>query len=149
MIYFISPFTPKSTLILYNKSNVPFSTQYLYNMKKNDTKSSAMRHGVRTKRLGRPADQRKAILRSLVTQVLTHGTIKTTVTRSKYVRKYVDKMITLSKNGSLHSRRQMEAYVYNKTLVKSIMSEAPERYSNRSGGYCSVNILPRTRRGDA
>merc|ERR1719321_1429296 len=110
---------------------------------------SAMRHGVRTNRLGRPSDQRKAIIRSLVTQVLTHGTIKTTATRAKYIRKYVDKMITLSKNGSLHSRRQIESYVYNKTLVNSIMSEAPERYSNRSGGYCSVKKELRVRRGDA
>merc|ERR1719160_2342392 len=109
----------------------------------------SMRHGVRTKRLGRPADQRKAILRSLVTQILTHGTIRTTAARAKYVRKYVDKMITLSKNGSLHSRRRMEAYIYNKTLVSSIMLEAPERYSNRSGGYCRVKIEPRLRRGDA
>merc|ERR1719387_2907976 len=91
----------------------------------------AMRHGVRTKRLGRPADQRRAIIRSLVTQILTHGTLKTTAARAKYVRKFVDKMITLSKNGNIHSRRQMEAFIYNKTLVNSIMLEAPERYANR------------------
>merc|ERR1712159_352255 len=65
----------------------------------------AMRHGVRTNRLGRPADQRKAIIRSLVTQVLTHGSIKTTSVRANYVRKFVDKMITLSKNGGIRSRR--------------------------------------------
>merc|ERR1719265_3033744 len=105
----------------------------------------AMRHGIRTKRLGRPADQRKAIIRSLVTQVLTYGTIKTTATRAKYIRKYVDKMITLSKNGSLHSRRQMEAVVFNKTLVNSIMSEPGSAYATRNGGYCRVNVERRVR----
>merc|ERR1719160_2003426 len=93
----------------------------------------SMRHGVRTKRLGRPADQRKAIIRSLVTQVLTHGTIKTTATRARYIRKYVDKMITLSKKGNLNSRRNMEKYIYNKALVSSIIVEAPMRYADRYG----------------
>merc|ERR1712066_809743 len=78
----------------------------------------AMRHGVRTNRLGRPADQRKSMIRSLVTEVLTHGRIKTTLTRAKYIRKYVDKMISLSKDGSLHARRQMEAFILNKKTSK-------------------------------
>merc|ERR1719265_46997 len=99
-----------------------------------------MRHGVRTNRLGRPADQRKAIIRSLVSQVLTHGAIKTTSVRAKYIRKFVDKMITLSKNGGIHSRRQMEAFIYNKKLVSSIMTDAPERYAERQGGYCRVKV---------
>merc|ERR1719159_478444 len=97
----------------------------------NGTMVMAMRHGLRKNRLGRPADQRKALIRSLVTNVLTHGKIKTTVVRAKYIRKYVDKMIGLSKKGSLTSRRQIEAFIYNKNLAKSIMQQAPDRYSDR------------------
>merc|ERR1712070_1009960 len=101
-----------------------------------------MRHGVRTNRLGRPADQRKALIRSLATDVLTHGKVKTTVLRAKYVRKYVDRMVTLAKRGDLHSRRQMEAFIYNKSLVQSVLEEAPKRFSERNGGYCRVTRLP-------
>merc|ERR1712048_111980 len=110
---------------------------------------NAMRHGVRTNRLGRPADQRKAMIRSLVTDVLNHGRVKTTLVRAKYIRKYTDKMITLSKDGSLHARRQMEAFIYNKKLVKSIIEAAPTRYATRQGGYCRVTRVPELRRGDS
>ena len=94
---------------------------------------SAMRHGVRTNRLGRPADQRKSLIRSLVTEVLTHGKINTTLVRAKYIRKYVDRMITLSKDGTLNARKEMERFIYNKTLVRSIMEEAPKRYASKVG----------------
>merc|ERR1719420_453201 len=73
------------------------------------TVANAMRHGCRSNRLSRAADQRKALIRSLVTEVLTHGRIRTTVVRAKYLRKHVDKIISLSKIGSLHGRRQLEA----------------------------------------
>merc|ERR1719198_1365007 len=115
----------------------------------NQCQQTAMRHGLRTKRLGRPADQRKALIRCLVTDVLVHGKIKTTQTRAKYIRKYVDKMITLSKKGSLHARRQMEAFIYNKKLVKAIIEEAPKRYGERNGGYCRVSMEIEARKGDA
>merc|ERR1719159_292959 len=115
----------------------------------NGTMVMAMRHGLRKNRLGRPADQRKALIRSLVTEVLTHGKIKTTVVRAKYIRKYVDKMISLSKNGSLPSRRRMEAFIYNKALVDSIIENAPKRYADRSGGYCRVTRETEMRKGDA
>merc|ERR1712224_9196 len=106
-----------------------------------------MRHGIRTNRLGRPADERKALIRSLTTDVLTHGRVRTTVTRAKYIRKYVDRMITLSKDGTIHARRQMESFLYTKKLVKSIMKEAPDRYASRHGGYSRVLSEFGVRRG--
>merc|ERR1711988_951312 len=122
-----------------------FSKKILANGKelchtKNDQALIAMRHGIRTKRLGRPADQRKALIRSLTTDVLTHGRIKTTILRAKYVRKYVDKMITLSKRGDLNARRQIEGFIYNKNLARTIVEEAPKRFSDRYGGYCRVTM---------
>ena len=71
----------------------------------------AMRHGNYKARLGRPADQRKALVRALVTEVLRHGKITTTKIRAKAIRKYVDKMIGLAKDGSLHARRQVRPRV--------------------------------------
>ena len=109
----------------------------------------AMRHGVRKARLGRPADQRKALVRSLVTEVLRHGRITTTKTKAKAIRKYVDKMIGLAKDGSLHARRQALAFLYDADIVDALFAEAGERYGSRPGGYCRVVAEPRRRRGDA
>ncbi|GJN22892.1 hypothetical protein PR202_gb10497 [Eleusine coracana subsp. coracana] len=88
----------------------------------------AMRHGKRIPRLNRPPDQRKALLRGLTTQLLKHGRIKTTKPRAKAMRKYVDKMITLAKDGSLHKRRQALAFIYEKHVVHAMFAEVAERY---------------------
>ncbi|MBC7475785.1 MAG: 50S ribosomal protein L17 [Candidatus Sericytochromatia bacterium] len=71
-----------------------------------------MRHGKKVDMLGKPADQRKALLRSLATEVIKHGQILTTETRAKAVRKEIEHLITLAKKGDLHSRRQAAAYIY-------------------------------------
>eukprot|EP00892_Ulva_mutabilis_P010793 jgi/Ulvmu1/8086/UM004_0325.1 len=109
---------------------------------------SMMRHGLKKAELGLPADQRKALIRSLVTEVLRHGRITTTKTRAKAIRKYVDKMITLAKDGSLHAKRQAFAFVYDKSIVYALFKEAPARYADRNGGYCRVIAQVERRRGD-
>jgi large subunit ribosomal protein L17 len=101
-----------------------------------------IRHGCKTPKLGKPADQRKALLRSLTTEVLRHGRIKTTLVRAKAVQPIVDKMITLSKGGSLHQRRQAMSYIYDKELVHLLFDNAPERYGDRDGGYTRVVSAP-------
>uniref|UniRef100_A0A453M7K9 Large ribosomal subunit protein bL17c n=1 Tax=Aegilops tauschii subsp. strangulata TaxID=200361 RepID=A0A453M7K9_AEGTS len=107
----------------------------------------AMRHGKRIPRLNRPADQRKALLRGLTTQLLKHGRIKTTKPRAKAMRKWVDKMITMAKDGSLHKRRQALGYIYEKHIVHALFAEVPDRYGERNGGY--TRIIPTfPRRGD-
>ncbi|EFN54072.1 hypothetical protein CHLNCDRAFT_56243 [Chlorella variabilis] len=107
-----------------------------------------MRHGNRLARLGRPADQRKALIRGLVTEVLRHGKIETTKTRAKAIRKFVDKMIGLAKDGSLHARRQALGFIYDPELVKSLFEQVPTRYGERNGGYCRVQAVVQPRRGD-
>lgn len=111
-------------------------------------KWTMMRHGNRLKHLGRPADQRKALLRALTTEVLRHGQIRTTKVKAKVVRSYVDKMITLAKDGSLHARRQALAWVYDKDLVQALFAGAAERFGDREGGYTRVKPEPVLRRGD-
>lgn len=115
----------------------------------NGARWTAMRHGNRLNHLGRPADQRKALVRTLTTEVLRHGRITTTKVRAKAIRKYVDKMIGLAKDGSLHARRQALAFLYDADIVDALFAEAGERYGSRPGGYCRVVAEPRRRRGDA
>ncbi len=109
---------------------------------------SMISHGHGFNKLGLPADQRKALLRSLTTAVLERGKIKTTLARAKELRSRVDKMITLAKKGTLHHRRQALAYIYNKTVVRLMFEQAPDRYGERNGGYCRVIRILRPRRGD-
>jgi len=99
------------------------------------------------KKLGKPADQRKALLRALTTETIRHGRIKTTLVRARAVRKHVDHMITLGKRGDLHARRQAMGWMYDKQLVHSLFEAAPERYGDRNGGYCRV-LRTVARQGD-
>ncbi|URE21330.1 ribosomal protein L17 [Musa troglodytarum] len=113
----------------------------------NGSKFYAMRHGKRVPKLNRPPDQRRALLRGLTTQLLKHGRIKTTRARASAMRKYVDKMITLAKDGSLHKRRQALGFIYEKQIVHALFAEVPDRYGDRNGGYTRIiRTLPR--RGD-
>jgi large subunit ribosomal protein L17 len=106
-----------------------------------------MRHRCRVPQLGKPADQRKALLRALATEVLRHGRITTTKVRAKAVRAEVERMITLAKDGSLASRRQALGYLYDKQLVHSLFEGVKDRYSDRNGGYTRV-LRTMRRRGD-
>lgn len=99
------------------------------------------------KKLGKPADQRKALLRALTTEVIRHGRIKTTLIRAKAVRKHVDHMIELGKRGDLHARRQAMGWIYDKQLVHALFENAPDRYAGTSGGYTRV-LRTVARRGD-
>ncbi len=106
-----------------------------------------MRHRCKVKKLGKPADQRRALLRSLTTELIRHGRITTSLIRAKVVRSEAEKMITLAKDGSLSARREALAYIYDKSLVKALFEQAPTRYGNRQGGYTRIlHTVPR--RGD-
>mmetsp|Transcript_29711 Transcript_29711/g.49034 ORF Transcript_29711/g.49034 Transcript_29711/m.49034 type:complete len:166 (+) Transcript_29711:214-711(+) len=106
-----------------------------------------MRHRKGFKKLGKPADQRKALLRALTTEVIRHGRIKTTLVRAKAVRKHVDHMVQLGKRGDLHARRQAIAWMYDKNLVHALFEAAPDRYADREGGYTRV-LRTVARQGD-
>lgn len=107
-----------------------------------------MRHKHGFNKLNRPADQRKALLRGLTTELIRHGRIKTILARAKAMRKPVDHMITLAKRGTEHHRRQAYAYLYDRSLVDALFEQAPARYGTRNGGYCRVIRDPIPRRGD-
>lgn len=101
-----------------------------------------------TRKLGRPTDHRRAMLRGLVTYLLENGKVETTVTRAKEVRAMAEKMITIAKDNSLHSRRQVLAYVTKEDVVKKLFDEIAPKYKDVNGGYTRI-IKTGTRRGDA
>ncbi len=106
-----------------------------------------MRHRCRVPQLGKPADQRKALLRALTTELIRHGRITTTKVRAKAVRSEADRMISLAKDGSLAARRQALGYLYDKQLVHALFEQVPERYSDRQGGYTRI-LRTVNRKGD-
>ena len=106
-----------------------------------------MRHRRRVPKLGKPADQRKALLRALTTNVIRYGRVTTTKARAQAVRSQVDKMVTLAKEGSLAARRQAMGYLYDKQLVHALFEQVSDRYGDRDGGYTRI-IRTIRRRGD-
>ena len=91
-----------------------------------------------TRKLGRPTDQRIAMLRNLVTSFLDTGRIETTVTRAKETRSMAEKMISLGKENTLHSRRQALAYITREDVVAKLFSEIAPKYADRNGGYTRI-----------
>ena len=101
-----------------------------------------------TRKLGRPTDQRKAMLRNLVTSFLENGRIETTETRAKETQSLAEKMITLGKKNTLHSRRQALEFITKEDVVTKVFSELAPKYADRNGGYTRIYKLG-PRRGDS
>ena len=101
-----------------------------------------------TRKLGRTTPQRLAMLRAMVTFLLEQGRIETTVTRAKEVRSMAEKMITLSKENTLHNKRLVMSFITKEAVVKKLFDEIGPKYADRNGGYTRImKIGPR--RGDA
>ncbi|MBR1811536.1 MAG: 50S ribosomal protein L17 [Clostridia bacterium] len=101
-----------------------------------------------TRKLGRPTDHRKAMLRGMVTYLLENGKIETTVTRAKEVRAMAEKMITLAKVDSLTNKRAAFAYITKESVVNKLFTEIGPKYKDVNGGYTRITKTG-PRRGDA
>ncbi|MBI1182566.1 MAG: 50S ribosomal protein L17 [Alphaproteobacteria bacterium] len=100
------------------------------------------------RKLNRDSSQRKALLQGLATSLIKHEQIKTTLPKAKELKPYVEKLITLGKNGSLHARRQALSKIPEKKVVDKLFSTIAERYESRQGGYTRV-LKAGFRYGDA
>ena len=137
-----------------------------------------MRHQTKKHTLGKAQDQRKALLRSLATELFVHGEIKTTMARAKALQPYAENVITMAKKGDLNSRRLAGRYIFDKeigqlidtatgerivgttaspqegkklakqTVLRKLFSIIGVKYASRQGGYTRIFRLP-PRRGDA
>ena len=106
-----------------------------------------MRHRVAGFKLKRPVDARNALLRNLATSVIEAERVITTVPKAKAVRPLVEKMITLAKEDTLHSRRQAAAVLRTPASVKKLFDTLGTRFGQRSGGYTRITRLG-PRKGD-
>jgi len=103
-----------------------------------------MRHRVRGKKLRRNTAHRRALLRNLVTSLLDRERVKTTLAKAKAARPLAERMITLAKEDTLHSRRRALEFIFKKDVVKKLFEELGPRFSERPGGYTRiVKIGPR------
>ena len=102
----------------------------------------------KNRKLGRTSDQRKAMLRAMVTYLLENGQIKTTVTRAKEVAPVAEKMITLAKKNDLAADRQALGFITKEDVAKKLFQELGPKYAERNGGYTRI-VRIGTRRGDA
>lgn len=107
-----------------------------------------MKHGVRMRKLNRTAEHRWAMLRTMVTQLIFHERIETTVPKAKELRQVADKMVTLGKEGSLLARRRAAAVLRGDLELHKLFTILAERYKDRAGGYTRV-LRTRIRQGDA
>ena len=106
-----------------------------------------MRHRVAGFKLKRPVDSRNALLRNLATSVIEHERVITTVVKAKAVRPLVEKMITLAKKDTLHTRRQAAAVLRTPDSVKKLFDKLGARFGQRAGGYTRIVRLG-PRQGD-
>ena len=105
-------------------------------------------HRIAGRKLSRYRDQRVALLRGLVAELITHERITTTLAKAKETRVMAEKLITHGKKGSLHHRRLALAQVPNTGVVKKVFDDVAVRYSQRAGGYTRIMKLG-PRNGDA
>ena len=102
------------------------------------------------RKLGRETRIRRSILAGLTKDVIMHESVVTTEARAKEIRKFVDKMITYGKRGTLVSRRKALAFLHNdKDVTNKIFNELAKRYENRNGGYTRLIKLSERRGDDA
>ncbi len=103
-----------------------------------------MRHNRKGKVLGRTKAPREALMRSLATSFVVYEKMKTTTAKAKAIRPVVEKLITLSKNDTLHNRRQALGYLYTDKAVNKLFEVLGPRFKERNGGYTRIiKLAPR------
>ena len=107
-----------------------------------------LRHKISGKQFGRASGPRRAMFRIMVTDLLRHGQIKTTIAKAKAIRPLTEKMVSLGKGGTLHDRRQAAAFITDKSVLKTMFDDIAPRYQERNGGYTRITRLG-VRPGDA
>lgn len=101
-----------------------------------------------TRKLGKPTDQRMAMLRAMTTYLLENGQVKTTLARAKEVAPIAERMITLAKKNDLAAYRQALSFITKEDVAHKLFTELGQKYESRTGGYTRI-VRVGPRRGDA
>ena len=107
-----------------------------------------MRHGRKINHLGRTTAHRHAMLSNMASSLILHKRLTTTVAKAKALRKYVEPMLTKSKEDTTHSRRMVFAALQDKESIKELFGNISGKIANRPGGYTRILKLSDTRLGD-
>jgi len=107
-----------------------------------------MRHRVAGRKLGRTSEHRLALLRNLSSQLFANEKIQTTLAKAKELRPFAERLVTISKRGTLHARRQVMRHIHDRTVVSKLFDTLSARYDQRPGGYTRIIKLG-NRAGDA
>lgn len=97
-----------------------------------------MRHKVAGSNFNRTANQRKALLRGLVSSLIEHQRIETTLAKAKAIKGITEKMVTFGKRGDLHAKRMVMSYIPNRAVVAKLFSDVAPRLADRNGGYLRI-----------
>jgi len=108
-----------------------------------------MRHRYAKKKLGRTTAHRLAMTRNMITSLIEHERIITTVPKAKHVKPFVERLVTLGKDASQHNRRRAFAKLRSKEAVQKLFDVLGPRFQDRPGGYCRILKLAKPRLGDA
>jgi large subunit ribosomal protein L17 len=106
-----------------------------------------MRHRNEGRKLSRNTSHRRALLRNLVTSLLEHGRLMTTLPKAKEVRPLAEKMISLGKQETLHARRRVHSYLLKDSTAKKVFDTIAPKFAGRNGGYSRIIRLG-NRKGD-
>jgi len=106
-----------------------------------------MKHRVAGRKLGRTTEHRVAMLRNLSNELFAKEKIHTTLAKAKELRPFAERLVTISKRGTLHARRQVLRHIHDRVVVSKLFDTLSARYDQRPGGYTRIIKLG-PRRGD-
>lgn len=108
-----------------------------------------MRHSKHKYKLSANPAHRQAMMRNLATEIIDHGKIKTTITKSKALRIFVEKLVTIAKEDSVANRRLVYSRLNNREATNKLFTEVAPKFKQRPGGYTRIIKLADQRIGDA
>lgn len=107
-----------------------------------------MRHKVSGRKFGRERDHRRLLIKNLVSSLVEHGRINTTLAKAKEIRSIAERIVTYGKKGTVHHRRMAFKFLNDRTLVKKVFDDIAPMYNDRNGGYTRV-LKNGYRKGDS
>lgn len=107
-----------------------------------------MRHAIKNRKLGRTSSHRQAMFRNQLASLIEHGRIKTTLAKAKELRPLAERLVTRSRQGTVHARRMVGRWISDRDTIKKLFDDVAPRFADRPGGYLRIVKLG-PRHGDA